>query len=162
MNKELTKDIVLEFLQPLATSLELFVVDVSLKGTMKHRILGVYIDKPNGISIEDCSTLQRLIDEHFENFELSSSISSIEVSSPGFDKPLMYDWQLSNHITRVCLINADSQEVKGRIFSTGENGEFTVEIQLPYRKGVKQTSELEKKSFQFSEIQSITIIPEIR
>ncbi len=162
MNKDLSKDIVVEFVQPLASNLELFVVGVTIKGTMKHRIVSVFIDKPNGVTIEDCSKLQYLMDEHFESFEYANSITSIEVSSPGFDSPLVYDWQISNHISRLCDIQATEEKIHARILSYENNGDFSVAIQQPKRKGVKPSSDLEIKTFQFSEIQSITIIPEIR
>lgn len=161
MNKDLSKEIIVEFVQPLATQLDLFVVGVSIKGTMKHRIVSVFIDKPSGVTIEDCSKLQRLMDEHFESFEYANNITSIEVSSPGFDNPLTFDWQIANHITRLCDIKLSEQTLHGRIISFDENGSFSVSILPPKRKGVKQT-EGETKTFQFSEIDSITIIPEIR
>lgn len=161
MNKDLSKEIIVDFVQPLATQLELFVVGVLIKGTMKHRIVSVFIDKPSGVSIDDCSKLQRLMDEYFESFEFANNISSIEVSSPGFDNPLTFDWQIANHITRLCEIKLSEEKLQARILSFNDDNSFSFAILPPKRKGVKQ-SETETKTLKFSEIDSITIIPEIR
>ncbi len=52
------------------------------------RILRLYVDKPGGVTLDDCSNISRqlsdLLDVHLENI----MSYNLEVSSPGSDRPL--------------------------------------------------------------------------
>jgi len=62
---------------------ELVELEISNRGTM----LRVFIDKPNGINIDDCT----LVSNHLSRLlavELDYDYDRLEVSSPGLDRPL--------------------------------------------------------------------------
>jgi ribosome maturation factor RimP len=54
----------------------------------RHSILRVYIDKPNGVTVEDCEQASRELSVLLDVEEFSSGPYSLEVSSPGTDRPL--------------------------------------------------------------------------
>ena len=56
-----------------------------LAGRMKAAL---YIDKPGGVNVEDCAAASRLADPLIEGSGLFSSFYTLEVSSPGLDRPL--------------------------------------------------------------------------
>ena len=59
---------------------------VDWEGTPRGRLVRVFIDKPNGITVDDCARVSNHLTRLFavENVEFER----LEVSSPGLDRPL--------------------------------------------------------------------------
>ena len=70
----------------LATGSELLGCDFLSQG--KHSILRVYIDRPNGVNIDDCEAASRQISALLDVEDPIKSEYTLEVSSPGLDRPL--------------------------------------------------------------------------
>ncbi len=71
-------------------------VDLQLLGGGKHRVLRVLIDKEGGVTHEDCALVsQQLSDALDENDVVGGGAYTLEVSSPGVDRPLVKprDWE---------------------------------------------------------------------
>ena len=62
-------------------------VDVSLDKEDTGRYLRLYIDKPEGIDLNDCERYHRAIQPQLEDYDYDF----LEVSSPGVDRPLKRD-----------------------------------------------------------------------
>ena len=73
--------------QRLADSLGFELVDVSLDKEGAGKYLRIYIDKPEGITLDDCERYHRAIVPQVEDFDYDF----LEVSSPGVDRPLKKD-----------------------------------------------------------------------
>jgi ribosome maturation factor RimP len=54
----------------------------------QHTVLRIYIDAEKGISIEDCERVSHQVSGVLEVEDPISSAYSLEISSPGFDRPL--------------------------------------------------------------------------
>ena len=54
----------------------------------RHSVLRIYIDHENGILIEDCETVSRQLSAVMDVEDPISSEYTLEVSSPGMDRPL--------------------------------------------------------------------------
>ena len=54
----------------------------------RHSVLRVYIDHENGILVEDCATVSRQLSAVLDVEDPISSEYTLEVSSPGIDRPL--------------------------------------------------------------------------
>jgi len=54
----------------------------------QHTVLRIYIDAEQGIGIEDCERVSHQVSGILEVEEPITSAYSLEVSSPGFDRPL--------------------------------------------------------------------------
>jgi len=77
--------------EPLAASEGMEVVDIELKheGTRGGRILRVYLDKEGGPVMEDLSKVSRSLSDLLdENDDVVDGAYSLEVSSPGVNRPL--------------------------------------------------------------------------
>lgn len=87
----------------LAVSLGYDLVDVELVKEGPGRYLRIYIDKPDGISLDDCETYHRAVQTKVEHVDYDF----LEVCSPGVDRPLKTeaDWQ-----------RALDQEISVRLF----------------------------------------------
>lgn len=55
----------------------------------KRKTLRLYIDKPEGVTIDDCSNVSRHLSDALDlDPELIEGAYTLEVSSPGLDRPL--------------------------------------------------------------------------
>lgn len=63
-------------------------VNVELAGTKRNLIVRVFIDKPEGVTIDDCSTVSRAIEAILDEEDFISTAYLLEVSSPGLDRGL--------------------------------------------------------------------------
>ena len=72
-----------------AKSSGLEVVEVELRGGGKARMLRIYIDKPGGVTHDDCSNFSREVGTIFDVEDAVPGGSyTLEVSSPGLDRKL--------------------------------------------------------------------------
>jgi len=82
-------DKIREIAERVAQSSGLELVDVELHGGGKARMVRVYIDKPGGVSHEDCAHFSR---EAGTIFDVEDAVPGgsylLEVSSPGLDRKL--------------------------------------------------------------------------
>jgi len=53
-----------------------------------HAILRIFIDKPEGVTLDDCSQVSRQIGALLDVENPITTKYTLEVSSPGFDRPL--------------------------------------------------------------------------
>ncbi|WP_444436931.1 ribosome maturation factor RimP [Pseudomonas sp. A6] len=64
----------------------------------RHSLLRVYIDKPDGILIEDCETVSRQVSGVLDVEDPISGEYTLEVSSPGMDRPLFTLEQFARYV----------------------------------------------------------------
>ena len=84
-------DQVLQLVQPIARSLGLEVLEVLYEKKFDGMNLTVVIDKEGGVSINDCEALHRAIDEPLDKLDPIEGSYTLNVSSPGIDRPLKLD-----------------------------------------------------------------------
>jgi ribosome maturation factor RimP len=83
-------DKVREIAQRVADSSGLELVEVDLRGGGKARMLRIFIDKPDGVTHEDCSNFSREVGTIFDVEEaIPGGSYTLEVSSPGLDRKLL-------------------------------------------------------------------------
>ena len=90
-------DLVYEKIKPLFTSdIHLVEVEYAKKNNGMH--LTVYIEKDEGVTVEDCVAVSRLIDEPLEELNPTNDEPYyLDISSYGLDKPLKFDWQFKKY-----------------------------------------------------------------
>lgn len=102
--------------QRLADQLGYELVDVALDKEDSGRYLRLYIDKPEGITLDDCERYHRAIQSQLESYDYDF----LEVSSPGIDRPLKKDRDFER---------AMGMEVELRLFKAVDGQkEFTGEL----------------------------------
>ena len=80
---------ILELLQPVVASLGCELWGVELHSGTKRKLLRVYIDRePDGVGIEDCERVSRQAASVLDVEDLIRGEYTLEVSSPGMDRPL--------------------------------------------------------------------------
>jgi ribosome maturation factor RimP len=64
----------------------------------RHSLLRVYIDQPDGVLVEDCEKVSRQISGVLDVEDPIASEYTLEVSSPGMDRPLFTLEQFAKHV----------------------------------------------------------------
>src|SRR5512140_3703341 len=82
-------DHIREIVERVAASMGLELVEVEMRGGGKARMLRIFIDKPAGVTHEDCANLSREVSTILDVEDAVGSGSYVlEVSSPGLDRKL--------------------------------------------------------------------------
>lgn len=98
------------------------ILEITLRGTEQRRIIEMYVDSPKGITLELCSELSRAMDAVFEAENVFAGSYRLDVSSPGVDRPLEYQWQYQRNIGRLLAVELrDETKALGRIVSVTED-----------------------------------------
>ncbi len=129
---------VVEKLEPIVTGLGYEFIGAEMGQTENGNTLRIYIDKPEGIDVEDCATVSRQINavidvEETNGKPLISSAYLLEVSSPGVDRPLFTAEQFAQHIEQTVKIKLLSgvegrRNFKGKLVSVGADDSAVVEV----------------------------------
>lgn len=82
----------------------------------RHSMLRVYIDHDNGIFIEDCETVSRQLSAVMDVEDPISSEYTLEVSSPGMDRPLFTLEQFASFVGEQVKIRLRSPVEERRNF----------------------------------------------
>ena len=77
-----------ELIQPILQRMGFELVDVEYVKEGQEYYLRAYIDKPGGITIDDCVAVSREMNELLDELDYISGTYTFEVSSPGLGRPL--------------------------------------------------------------------------
>jgi ribosome maturation factor RimP len=88
MSKAKIEKTVEEIAIPIIDGLGYELVDVEFVMESKEWYLRVYIDKEEGISIDDCSIVSRALSDKLDEIDPIDYSYYLEVSSPGIERPL--------------------------------------------------------------------------
>lgn len=83
--------IVYEMVEPIAAEQGVELVDVEYVKEGGQYILRVYLDKPGGVTIDDCQQVSNVLSDLLDEKDPIPEAYLLEVSSPGIDRPLKKD-----------------------------------------------------------------------
>ncbi|MDH4273987.1 MAG: ribosome maturation factor RimP [Gammaproteobacteria bacterium] len=75
-------------IEPVVAGLGYELVGIEYLAQGRRSVLRIYIDSPNGISLEDCETVSHQVSGVLDVEDPIRGEYSLEVSSPGMDRPL--------------------------------------------------------------------------
>jgi ribosome maturation factor RimP len=122
-------------------------VHAEVVGSKRNMTVRVYIDKPGGVTLEDCSVVSKRMEAVLDADDLIPSAYLLEVSSPGLERELYSISDFEKFIgqrVKVKLKNAvnDQKVFIGQIAEV-ENGEIAIEektrgtVRFPYSEVAK-------------------------
>lgn len=79
--------------EPVVVAQGMELVDLVWQKEGGRQFLRVFIDKPGGVTLDDCATVSRALDAPLEPLDLAAY--HLEVSSPGAERPLKTDRDLT-------------------------------------------------------------------
>ena len=87
-----------KLLEPIIAKLQFETVDVEYVKEAGSWFLRVYIDKPGGITIDDCEAVSRELSDQLDKKDFIEEAYILEVSSPGLGRPLKKDKDFARSI----------------------------------------------------------------
>ena len=110
---------------PVLESHGLTLVDVELAGGGRRSVLRFYLDKPGGVTIDDCQRFSREIGDLLDVEDLVRGSFDLEVSSPGLARELQKDrelaWAVGREVRAWTREPIDGRrEFVGRLVEVGE------------------------------------------
>lgn len=125
-----------ELLAPAAEALGYEFLGIEYIGQGAHSILRIYIDHENGINVDDCSKVSHQASGILEVEDPISTQYTLEVSSPGMDRPLFklphFEKVVGQEISIRCHVGIDGRrKFKGELNKVdAQHLEITVDNQL--------------------------------
>ena len=110
-------------------------VDVELKGSGKHRVLRIYIDKEDGITHSDCQLVSEHVGTVLDVEDLVRFSYTLEVSSPGMDRKLLKNSDFNRFEGRLAKIRTKIPVQNQKVFRGRLQGLTDGGIQLESTNG---------------------------
>ncbi len=98
--------------QPICENNGFYLLDIKVKGDLRNLIIQVFADNEKGITIDDCAFLSREIRDELDMDESLFMNYRLDVSSPGLDHPLKYDWEFRKNLGRSLVVKYFTEEDK--------------------------------------------------
>jgi ribosome maturation factor RimP len=102
-------------------------VDVVFRSETGRWVLRIYVDKPEGVRVEDCATLSRKIEDQIEVEGIIPHGYCLEVSSPGLDRILNKESDFRRFSGMTAKVEMRTS-LEGRKHFKGKIGECDSEI----------------------------------
>ncbi|MFT6733435.1 MAG: ribosome maturation factor RimP [Polaribacter sp.] len=121
-----------EMLKPAAEALGYEFLGIEYVGQGVHSVLRVYIDHENGIGVEDCSKVSHQVSGILEVEDPIASQYTLEVSSPGLDRPLFnlphFKKVVGEIVSIKCHLGVDGRrKFKGKLIEVSEK-QLVIEV----------------------------------
>ncbi len=101
--------------------------DLEYKKRNKNSILTVYIDRDEGIKLEDCVAVTKQLNPYIDELDPLEGEYFLEVSSPGAEKELRNLEGIKKAIGKFVHIETDEQKIEGELAEFDEN-EITLKV----------------------------------
>lgn len=113
MTRTEIEDRVAEIVAPLLAGTDIELVDVEYVQE-RDWYLRIFIDKPDGVGIDDCEQVSRLVEPLLDEVDFLKQAYYLEVSSPGLDRALRRDRDFGRYAGRLVDINFFKPQAMGK------------------------------------------------
>tara|TARA_B100000902_G_scaffold68135_1_gene74277 strand:- start:2140 stop:2580 length:441 start_codon:yes stop_codon:yes gene_type:complete len=115
MDTEYIKEVLEEDIESLGCK----VWGLELYGRRSNQTLRIYIDKNEGISVEDCEKVSKHVSKVLDAENDFSENYFLEVSSPGLDRKFFYKEQYKDYLNELLKVTffdtLDKKTIRGRL-----------------------------------------------
>ncbi len=80
-----------QLIEPVIESEGMEIIDVECLKMKFRWLVRIYIDKEGGVTIDDCSEISKQVGDILDVYDVLPGSYTLEVSSPGLDRPLTRD-----------------------------------------------------------------------
>jgi ribosome maturation factor RimP len=131
------KDQISEHITPALHKAGYFLEDVNLVSPGQHRIVTVIVDGESALNLDQVTVASKLVSELLDEATfMGETPFTLEVTSPGIDRPLTLPRHFAKNIDRLLKVTkTDGVVVTGRILS---NSESDVTLSVTEKKDVKE------------------------
>jgi len=117
------KDQISELVTPAVSDLGFYLEDVHVATPGSHRIVTCIVDGDASLNLDQVTTVSRVISELLDEAAfMGETPFTLEVTSPGVDRPLTQPRHFAKNVDRLLkIIKLDGSDVTGRILSNTDN-----------------------------------------
>jgi ribosome maturation factor RimP len=136
------KDQISELVTPAVSDLGFYLEDVHVATPGSHRIVTCIVDGDASLNLDQVTSVSRVISELLDEAAfMGETPFTLEVTSPGVDRPLTQPRHFAKNVDRLLkIIKLDGSEVTGRILSnTDKDVTLTVTVK---KETIEQTVSL--------------------
>jgi len=147
------KEDIEQLIQEVISGTEVFLVEAAVK---QGNIIRVFVDEPDGISLDECVRISKAIEEGIdrekEDFDL-------QVSSPGLENPLLVTQQYVKNIGEELKIEtSDNKRIIGELLEADSSGiTLNAKVRVKSKGSKKSKTEFQSLSLKFDEIKSAKV-----
>jgi ribosome maturation factor RimP len=134
---------------------KIFLVEVNVKGKPGNQKVQVFVDGDQSVGIDECTKISRGLSNELEEKDIVEGRYTIEVSTPGADKPLKLIRQFPKHIGRELeLVTVENKKYQGELLSVVDE---KIEVSI---KSTKVKKELNSDTLKLSinEIENAKVV----
>lgn len=95
--REETAERAWKLLEPILVRDGYEIVEVEWSHEAGGRVLRIYVDRPGGVTVDDCREVSRTVEPILDVEDLVEGSYHLEVSSPGLDRPLRKPADFARH-----------------------------------------------------------------
>jgi len=149
-----------------ASSSGLEVVDIEFRGGGKSRMLRVFLDKPAGVTHEDCANFSREFGTILDVEDaVPGAAYTLEVSSPGLDRKLTraadFERFAGNRVKLMTRFPINgNRHFEGRLEGF-HDGRLTLDLSAARRKHRPAEGADQKVEIEFANVEKANLVPEI-
>lgn len=131
------KDQISELITPALQQAGYFLEDVNLVTPGNHRIVTVIVDGESALNLDQVTVASKLVSELMDEAPfMGETPFTLEVTSPGIDRPLTLPRHFAKNVTRLLKVTkTDGEVVTGRIVS---NTDADVSLTVVAKKETKE------------------------
>ncbi len=126
-----------------------FTVEIKLGN---NNFLEVFIDSETVLDFAKCQKFSRFLEAHLDEQKWLTEQYTLEVSSPGVSRPLVFFKQYPKHTGRTLeILTTSGNEYEGKLVNT-DNEVITLEYEVKFKEGKKNIKKIEQTPIPFSDI----------
>lgn len=120
-------DKIFELVEPTVKSLGYELYEVEYQKEFDNWVLTLYIDSPNGVSLDDCELVSNAVDPVLDEADPIEQAYYLSVSSLGIDRPLKLDKDYERNIGKLIDIKLYAA-LNGKKELTGKLKEYDSDV----------------------------------
>ena len=134
-------DRVVAVLTPAVQSAGLELEDVELRTVGRRLVVRVLVDSDHGVTLDEVAVASRAVSDALDSSDvLGDEAYTLEVSSPGVDRPLTLPRHWRRNVGRLVSVTVtDGRETTGRLLSVSDDA-ATVELEVNLKGRISRTT----------------------
>ncbi len=131
-----------------------FLVESKLHANNK---LEVFIDSDSNITFEKCRKISRYLEKYIDENNWLGEKYTLEVSSPGTDRPLLFLRQYQKNIGRKVEVSLNDGSTKSGVLLKADDEKLHIEEKIRVKEGKKNKTQVVETEIPFAEISKTVV-----
>ena len=131
-----------------------FIVDINLP---KGNRVEIFLDSDSAMTFAKCQKISRYLEAIIDEENWLGEKYTLEVSSPGIDRPLKFLRQYKKNIGRTVAINLNSGEDFSGTLLTAADEKITIEYKERIKEGKKKKTVITQKEIPLADIKKTIV-----